>query len=76
MVLAPLRRRAAAGGRHRHQRRRRLHRARRACRDFDVAVLADGCAAFSPETHRVAIEALRPVCRVFTVADALAELDG
>lgn len=43
-------------------------------RDLDVSVLEDGCAAFTPEIHRVAIEALRPVCRVATIADALAEL--
>lgn len=43
-------------------------------RDLDVSVLEDGCAAFTPDIHRVAIEALRPVCRVATIADALAEL--
>lgn len=43
-------------------------------RDLDVSVLEDGCAAFTPNIHRVAIEALRPVCRVATIADALAEL--
>ena len=30
-------------------------------RDFEATVLEDGCAAFSPEVHQVAIEALRPV---------------
>ncbi len=43
-------------------------------RDLDVSVLEDGCAAFTPDIHRVAIEALRPVCRVATIADALGEL--
>lgn len=43
-------------------------------RDLDVTVLSDGCAAFSVETHETAIAALRPVCRVATVAEALAEL--
>lgn len=43
-------------------------------RDLDVSVLEDGCAAFAPQIHQVAIEALRPVCRVATIADALAEL--
>lgn len=42
-------------------------------RDFDVAVLEDGCAAFSPAIHAAAIDALRSVCRVATLADALAE---
>lgn len=43
-------------------------------RDFEVTVLSDGCAAFSAAVHATAIEALRPVCRVATVAEALAEL--
>jgi nicotinamidase-related amidase len=42
-------------------------------RDFDVTVLDDGCAAFTPEVHAVSIAALRPVCRVATVAEAMAE---
>ena len=33
-------------------------------RDFDITVLADGCAAFSRETHETAIAALRPLCPV------------
>ena len=37
-------------------------------RDFAVTVLEDGCAAFDPETHRIAIAALRPVARIATVA--------
>jgi len=43
-------------------------------RDIDTVVLSDGCAAFTPEVHATAIEALRPVSRVTTVADMLAEL--
>jgi nicotinamidase-related amidase len=43
-------------------------------RDFEVTVLEDGCAAFDPETHRIAIAALRPVARITTVAAQLAEL--
>lgn len=43
-------------------------------RDFDVTVLADGCAAFSQSTHDTAIEALRPVCRVASIAEISAEL--
>jgi hypothetical protein len=34
-------------------------------------VIADGCAAFSEEVHRAAIEGLRPVAKILTVADAL-----
>jgi nicotinamidase-related amidase len=43
-------------------------------RDFEVTLLEDGCAAFSPEVHRIAVEALRPVARIATIAEALAEL--
>ena len=43
-------------------------------RDFDVTVLEDGCAAFTEAVHRTAIDALRPVCRVATIADVLEEL--
>ena len=45
-------------------------------RDLDTVVLHDGCAAFTPATHETAIEALRPVSRVASVADMLAELAG
>jgi nicotinamidase-related amidase len=43
-------------------------------RDIEAIVLEDGCAAFSPETHRTAIEALRPVAQITTIAAMLAEL--
>jgi nicotinamidase-related amidase len=43
-------------------------------RDFDVTVLEDGCAAFSPSVHATAIEALRPVCRMATVSGIMSEL--
>jgi ureidoacrylate peracid hydrolase len=43
-------------------------------RDIDAIVLEDGCAAFSPQIHKTAIDALRPVGRVATVADMLAEI--
>jgi ureidoacrylate peracid hydrolase len=43
-------------------------------RDIHCTVLADGCAAFSPEVHDTAIAALRPVARVLSVADVLREL--
>lgn len=44
-------------------------------RDIDVTVLEDGCAAFSPALHRAAIEGLRPVARIATVEDILAEIE-
>lgn len=43
-------------------------------RDFDTTVLSDGCAAFTQATHNVAIEALKPVARVATIAEICAEL--
>jgi nicotinamidase-related amidase len=43
-------------------------------RDFETTVLEDGCAAFSPEAHDTAIEALRPVCRVARIDEVMAEL--
>ncbi|WP_337875484.1 cysteine hydrolase [Elioraea sp.] len=42
-----------------------------AVRDIPCTVLADGCAAFDARTHEVALEALRPVARLATVAEAL-----
>lgn len=45
-------------------------------RDFDVTVLSDGCAAFSKAVHDTAIDALRPVCKVRTVAEAIAEVSA
>jgi nicotinamidase-related amidase len=44
-------------------------------REFDVTVLEDGCAAFSDQMHRAAIEGLRPVAAVSPIATALAELE-
>jgi nicotinamidase-related amidase len=43
-------------------------------REFDVTVLEDGCAAFTPQVHATAIDALRPVCRVSTIAEVMAGL--
>lgn len=40
-------------------------------RGFDCVVLEDGCAAFSPDVHRAAIEGLRPVARIATIAEAM-----
>ena len=45
-------------------------------RDIDCIVIEDGCAAFSPEVHRTAIDALRPVGRMATIAELLAEFAG
>jgi ureidoacrylate peracid hydrolase len=45
-------------------------------RDFEVSVLEDGCAAFSPKTHAEAIAGLRPVAPISTIAAALAEVSA
>ena len=43
-------------------------------RDLDVTVLEDGCAAPTPTMHAEAIAALKPVARVATIAEVLAEV--
>lgn len=45
-------------------------------RDLDAIVLEDGCAAFSEQTHRTAIDALRPVGRIASIAEMLAEIEA
>jgi ureidoacrylate peracid hydrolase len=42
-------------------------------RDIETVVLADGCAAFDDATHQTAIAALKPVARIATIAEMLAE---
>lgn len=43
-------------------------------RDFATILLEDGCAAFSEETHRTNVAALRSVADVMTCADFMAAL--
>ena len=43
-------------------------------REFDCTVLEDGCAAFSREVHRAAIEGLRPVSKIATIAEAMNDI--
>jgi nicotinamidase-related amidase len=45
-------------------------------RDFESVVLEDGCAAFSQDVHRAAIEGLRPVAGIATIGEVLRELAG
>jgi nicotinamidase-related amidase len=45
-------------------------------RDFNVTVLEDACAAFSSTIHDTSIDALRPVCQVRTVADAIRTIEN
>ena len=40
-------------------------------REFECAVIEDGCAAFSDDVHRAAIEGLRPVAKILTIAEML-----
>jgi len=40
-------------------------------REFDCTVLADGCAAFSQPIHDAAIEGLKPVADIKTIAEVL-----
>jgi ureidoacrylate peracid hydrolase len=42
-------------------------------RDIEAVVLADGCAAFDDATHQTAIAALKPVARIASIAEILAE---
>jgi len=42
-------------------------------RDIEAVLLSDGCAAFDDATHQTAIAALKPVARIATIADVLAE---
>ncbi len=43
-------------------------------RDIETIVLEDGCAAFSTDVHKTAIDALRPVGRVATIAEMISEI--
>ncbi len=43
-------------------------------REFGCNVIADGCAAFSDDVHRAAIEGLRPVAKILTIAEMLQSL--
>jgi ureidoacrylate peracid hydrolase len=43
-------------------------------REFGCTVIEDGCAAFSDEVHRAAIEGLKPVAKIVTVAEVLQSL--
>ena len=43
-------------------------------RDFACTVIEDGCAAFSEEVHRAAIDGLRPVAQILTISDVVSSL--
>jgi nicotinamidase-related amidase len=44
-------------------------------REFDCTVLDDGCAAFSENPHRAAIDGLRPVAKIGTITDLMIALE-
>jgi ureidoacrylate peracid hydrolase len=43
-------------------------------REFEITVLDDGCAAFSADVHRAAIEGLRPVATISSIAKACEDI--
>lgn len=45
-------------------------------RDLEVTLLEDGCAAPTPAMHEAAVEGLKPVARVTSIAGLMAEIDA
>ena len=45
-------------------------------RDFHTITLEDGCAAFSQETHKWAIQSLETVGEVMKIHDAMSLING
>jgi nicotinamidase-related amidase len=45
-------------------------------RDFHTITLEDGCAAWSVETHELAINSLRSVGEVMTISEAISLING
>lgn len=43
-------------------------------REIECTVLQDGCATFSDEVHKAAIEGLRPVAAISTIAEAMKDV--
>ena len=43
-------------------------------REFHCTVISDGCAAFGQQVHDAAIEGLKPVAKIVTVARAIGDL--
>ncbi len=43
-------------------------------REFECTVIEDGCAAFSAQLHSAAIEGLRPIARVVSIADVMKDV--
>lgn len=45
-------------------------------REFHCTVIEDGCAAFSPDVHTAAIEGLRPVAQIASIAEVLRQFEA
>ena len=45
-------------------------------REFECTAVEDGCAAFSSELHHAAIEGLRPIARIVSIADVVNEISA
>src|SRR5581483_432917 len=43
-------------------------------REFECAVIEDSCAVFSVELHNAAIEGLRPIAKIVSIADVLKDI--
>lgn len=43
-------------------------------REFGCTLIEDGCAAFSDDVHRAAIDGIRPVANILSIADVLQSL--
>lgn len=44
-------------------------------REFECTLIEDGCAAFSEDIHRAAVDGLKTVAKITTVAEVMAALD-
>lgn len=44
-------------------------------REFECTLIEDGCAAFSEDVHRAAVDGLRPVAKITTIAEVMASLE-
>ena len=44
-------------------------------REFECTLIEDACAAFSDDVHRAAVDGLRPVAKVTTIAEVMASLE-
>jgi ureidoacrylate peracid hydrolase len=43
-------------------------------REFECTLISDGCAAFSDDVHSSAVEGLRPIAKISTVAEMMASI--